>query len=262
MVATLLGEDQPEFFININELHPLEEMDFEDAAEIREARPLDDFTVETLVFSNPRTWPPILVTKTDIGYVVIDGRHRWQAAKERPLEQLKATCKTFKTPDEVIEAAYTANFTHGKPASKETRSSYARWLHKKDPELTQKEIGKRAGIKQATVSEALSRPAAPPTEPKQPAKPARGKPKELVPGQFLPSEEEQRHARRRKEARTMIRDMTKFFDDIKDLDEEAQRAEIAALFASTEDRNHFLAVAHLVESVLEPPKPTPRKRQS
>jgi len=259
MVVTLLPEDQPEFFINVNELHDLTETDFEEAAEINEKRPIDDYTVEVLYFSNPRSWPPILVTKTDIGYVVIDGKHRKKAAEERKMEQIKATCKTFENEDQVIEAAYTANFTHGKQASQETRSSYGYWLYKKYyPKMTQKEIAQRAGIKQPTLSEAIKRREQPVEETPPAKKPLTRK----EPAPLIDTEEERVRVRRRKEGRTMIRDTTKFLDDIKDLDEEAQRAEIAALFVSTEDRTRFLAAAHLIEAVLEPPKPTtPRKKR-
>jgi len=266
MVVTLLAEDQSEFFVNVNELHDLRDTGFADAAEVREKRPIDEYMVETLTFSNPRAWDPILVTKTDIGYIVLDGNHRWQAARERKMEQIKATCKTFENEDQVIDAAYTGNFLHGTPANKETRSSYGYWLYKKHyPQMTQKEIAHKAGIAQSTLSEAIARREQPAQEPPQSSGKKPLTKKEPAPSLITPAtEEEQRRVRRRKEARTMIRDMTKFLDDIKDLDEDARRAEIMDLFASTEDRNHFLATAHLIEEVLEPPKPTPprKKRQT
>jgi ParB-like chromosome segregation protein Spo0J len=261
MVATLLEDDQSEFYINVDELHSLEETGFEDATEVREARPLDDFTVETLFFSNPRVWPPIFVTKTDIGYVVIDGNHRWEAARQRPLEQIRATSRTFKSADEVIEAAYTANLTHGKPASKENRSSYARWLHKKFPKLTQKDIGKRAGISQATVSEALARPT-PQVEPKQPE--VGGKRKAPVPGDLIPTgtqpEEEQRRRVAVKDWKTFMRDAKKIMEDTKDLDERMQRAAAMEALTNIADRDALLILAHFIEEILEPPKPPARRR--
>lgn len=265
MVVTLLEDDQPEFFINLADLHTLEETGFEDAAEIGEQRPIDGYIVETLTFSDPRAWPPILVTKTDIGYVVLDGGHRWEAAKERNMEQIKATSKTFKTEDDVIRAAYTANFLHGNPASKGTRSSYARWLHKKNPQMKQRDIGRLAGISQATVSEALSRPEALPA-----AKPVKTpKLKGLVPGQLIPPgtqpEEEQKRQHTRKDWKTFARDVKKIMEDNRDLDEVTQRALAMETFGNIEDREVVLALIHFLEGILEPPKPptrrSPRKRQ-
>ena len=120
-------------------------------------RPLDAAHLESLLLSDPATWPPIKVTLSTRGYILIDGYHRWEVAKRTHLAHLLATCEPFEHENEVIEAAFRANLHHGLKASAENRSDYAYWLHLTYPQMEQSEIAQRVGIQQSTVSRAIAR---------------------------------------------------------------------------------------------------------
>jgi ParB-like chromosome segregation protein Spo0J len=120
-------------------------------------RELDQENLESLLVSDPTTWPPIKVTKTAMGYVVIDGNHRLEAAQRQGLDRLLATCSPFAHENDVIEAAFRANLHHGLKASSENRSDYAYWLHVTYPRMEQAEIAQRVGVTQSTVSKAIAR---------------------------------------------------------------------------------------------------------
>jgi hypothetical protein len=156
-MVELLEEDQEEFLLNLQEIHTLEETDIPDANLARRARGLDEEHIENFVHSDWHTWPPILVTRTDKGYILLDGYHRREATRRRKLMNIKTTCRTFKTQEDVIEAVFRANLTHGKPASAESRSDYAYWLWKTYPHLKHKEIALRCGISRSAVSHAVGR---------------------------------------------------------------------------------------------------------
>jgi hypothetical protein len=109
-------------------------------------RELDPQNLESLMLSDPASWPPIKVTLCIRGYILIDGYHRWQVAKVREIERLSATCEAYASENDVIEAAFRANLQHGLKASSENKSDYAYWLHVTYPEMEQAEIAQRVGI--------------------------------------------------------------------------------------------------------------------
>ena len=120
-------------------------------------RTLNAAHLERLSLSDPSRWPDVLVTRSTRGYVLIDGYHRREDARLRPLAHLLATCRPFAHDNEVVEAAFRANLRHGLPASAENRSDYAFWLHVTYPEMEQEEIARRVGVTQSTVSKAIAR---------------------------------------------------------------------------------------------------------
>src|SRR5947199_3836808 len=155
MTQLLECEGSEEFLIRIDELYRLDAARFPDAHLV--TRPLDPDHLEALITSDPHQWPPVLVTRTDIGYVLIDGYHRKSAARSKGMVEVRAICKAYKMEMQVVEAAFEANIKHGLPSSKESRSKYAYWLSKSYPDMKQEEIGSRAGISQAAVSQAIVR---------------------------------------------------------------------------------------------------------
>lgn len=120
-------------------------------------RELDQENLESLMLSDPTTWPPITVTLTIRGYILIDGYHRWEVVKRRELDRIMATCKPFNNENDIIEAAFRANLHHGLKASTDNKSDYAYWLHLTYPDMEQADIAKRIGITQSTVSRAIAR---------------------------------------------------------------------------------------------------------
>ncbi len=119
-------------------------------------RELNAKNLVSLSLSDPKKWPPILVTLCTAGYIVIDGYHRWEVAKEQNFD-LVAICIPFSNENDIIEAAFRANLKHGLQASSENRSDYAYWLHVTYPDMEQAEIALRVGVTQSTVSKAIAR---------------------------------------------------------------------------------------------------------
>jgi predicted transcriptional regulator len=121
-------------------------------------RDLDEVRVQRLVASDFARWPAIRVTATTMGYLLIDGYHRQEAAIRKNEPLIVAVIQRYETVQDVIEAAFRANLTHGKPTSEQTRGDYAYWLHCTYKErISQEEIATRTGISQAAVSKAIAK---------------------------------------------------------------------------------------------------------
>jgi DNA-binding MarR family transcriptional regulator len=226
-MVKLLEEDRENFLVRIADLHALDEVGFPDADLAK--RKLNREHVATLKLSDENTWPPILITSTDQGYVVIDGYHREEAAKGKGRDEIRATCRTYASEKDVIEACFEANMKHGLNLAPENRSNYAYWLHKTYPEMTQKEIAQRAHIRQSTVSIAIARRE----------------------GTQEPTEEAQEEAIR-KTCQRLTNDATKLLEEINKLPEQNRRAAIINNIDVAEDRANLLKMAEMLEAILRP----------
>src|SRR3989442_454462 len=122
MSLQLVQEDNESLTLNINEVVNLKEV-VEGAGELA-MREIDPNNFESLVSSDPKLWPPILVTKSTKGYILYDGQHRVKAAKFLKQSTIKAICTTFKDINQLIESAFRANIRHGLPSSMEARGDY------------------------------------------------------------------------------------------------------------------------------------------
>jgi hypothetical protein len=154
-MVKLLSEAKATLSIPLNDTIGLDQIEVEHAALARRDR--DEDNIQSLFLSNPKEWPNILVTKTDRGYLVIDGYHRIEVARMKKLATLKGTVKAFDNFNEVIKAAFLANMNHGLRLSFTNRSEFAWWLHQAYPQMEQIEIARMARIDQSTVSRAWSR---------------------------------------------------------------------------------------------------------
>lgn len=126
-------------------------------------RALNERHVRQLMASDPESWPPVLVTPHDRGYLLIDGFHRLEAAIRLRLETLVCTV----LPDAGYPEAFAANMTHGLTLTTAERKDFARWLADQDPGLSYRELGRRSGLNHATVKRALTEGADPePTGPR------------------------------------------------------------------------------------------------
>jgi ParB-like chromosome segregation protein Spo0J len=151
----LLPDKDERIFVSLHDLISLKEAGLRGGAFAMRA--LDAANLESLLVSDPRSWPPIIVTRSSRGYILIDGYHRCETAKRRGLDRLPAICVPFASEQDVVEAAFRANLKHGLKASQETRSDYAYWLHVTYPHMEQAEIAQRVGVTQSTVSKAIAR---------------------------------------------------------------------------------------------------------
>ncbi|GCE32192.1 hypothetical protein KDA_76760 [Dictyobacter alpinus] len=152
---SLLPEDQPLVHIAPDALLALKDTHLEGADQAQ--RSLLPSHLNALLQSDPTTWPPITLTMTNQGALLLDGYHRTEAAKRLALPTIDATIRSFEHIEDAIEFAFQANLSHGQPSSAHTRSAYAYWLHMTYPDLPQTEIARRAGIKPSTVNVALKR---------------------------------------------------------------------------------------------------------
>jgi predicted transcriptional regulator len=154
MTVTLIQETRSGLILSVTNLLSLEDVGITGGTyAIRE---LDEEHLEALALSDQSTWPPVLVTRCTEGYVLIGGYHRREVLKRKGIDEIAATCKAFENENDVVEAAFRDNLTHGLRANAQTRGDYAYWLFLTYPELSQTEIAKRVGISQPGVNKAIA----------------------------------------------------------------------------------------------------------
>jgi hypothetical protein len=281
MVQFLPCPEQGEFMLPVDQLLTLADAGFEDAPQAMRRMIINKEYVAELVVSNPREWPAALVTLTDRGYVLVDGRHRREAVIDKGMEELRVTCRQFANEQEVIETAFEENLRHGLRLSLENRSDYVYVLHKHHPKMTQKELAARAHVSQSTVSEAIARR----TQREQAAiassAPAGGEQRQESPSpdlelagleeEHLPpagptpqvTEEDRLRREMQKTTKSMAREASRVLSFIQPLDETERRRLLIEWLApeSVQEREALLRFAHLIEEVLEPqPRHRPPKR--
>ena len=99
---------------------------------------LDERHINELVkHSDPAAWPPIMVDLSG-AYRLIDGHHRYEAAKRLALETLVADVLSQDGAD--YEKAFEANSAHGLQLTPEDRKNYARYLRETYPQISEVEI--------------------------------------------------------------------------------------------------------------------------
>lgn len=161
MKVTMLPGNGAEEQILLSELIALDDAGFEDA--VYPLREIDTEHVASLAETSPQELPAIKTVRVNVNGMVrsavIDGYHRWEAAKVRKDQTIKAVANTYQTENAVIMDAFTANFNHGLKASKETRSDYAVWLYFADTKnkLSMRDIAKEVGLNVSTVSRAIKK---------------------------------------------------------------------------------------------------------
>jgi hypothetical protein len=155
MAVTFIQETRSSLVVSVTNLLSLEEAGI--AAGAYAMRTLDEEHLEALALSDHTKWPPVLVTRCQEGYILIGGYHRREALKRKGIDEITAICKAFEHENDIVEAAFRDNLTHGLRANSETRSDYAYWLFLTYPEMSQTEIAERAGISQSGVNKAIAR---------------------------------------------------------------------------------------------------------
>lgn len=117
------------------------------------AKGLSESHVKVLLESDPATWPPLLVGPPDNGtYTLLDGFHRAEAARRLSLTALP--CRI--APVANYFTAVSSNISHGLPLAISDRRFAARWLAENEPGLSYREIGRRVGLSDKTVKQALA----------------------------------------------------------------------------------------------------------
>ncbi len=132
---------------------PLAALRFDPRYQVR-SRGLDHAYLQTLLQSDPATWPPLLVWARDGDgtFVILDGHHRYAAAQRLKLSSVPcAITATGSRAD-----AFAANRANGKPLSVADRKAHARWLHGEHPDWSLRQIGRECGLSHHSVKNALA----------------------------------------------------------------------------------------------------------
>lgn len=111
--------------------------------------------LELLISTDPGAWPPLVVAPQEDGYAIIDGFHRYEAAKRLGLKELPCQVR----PSAGYPEAFDANAQHGLPLSVEDRKAYAQWLYEYErsngQRLSYREIARRCGLSDKTAKAAV-----------------------------------------------------------------------------------------------------------
>lgn len=101
-------------------------------------------------------WPPVAVVDLAIGYVLVDGFHRYAAAQNLGLTEIVARIVDTPSDGDLLALAFTLNAVHGKPLTLSGRRAFAVQLLRQQSELSDREIGRRSGLTQPPIAKLRS----------------------------------------------------------------------------------------------------------
>ncbi len=97
-------------------------------------------------------WPPLKVVRRAEHYLLIDGFHRFAAAQNLGLSEIAVEILEAPDDGDLQSLAFALNAAHGRPLTLADRRAFAARLLRSRPELSDREIGRRAGLVQPTVA--------------------------------------------------------------------------------------------------------------
>ncbi len=98
-----------------------------------------------------KAWPPLKVVRQDGRYLLVDGFHRLEAARNLGLETVPVEALQTPKDGDLRALAFSLNASHGKPLSLDDRRAFAERLLRDRPHLADREIGRRCGLSGNTV---------------------------------------------------------------------------------------------------------------
>jgi hypothetical protein len=99
----------------------------------------------------PESWPPLKVVQQDGTYLLVDGFHRLEAARNLGLESIRVEVVDTPADGDLRELAFALNAAHGRPLSLADRRAFVDWLLRAQPYLADREIARRCGLAANTV---------------------------------------------------------------------------------------------------------------
>jgi|SRR5579875_72523 len=118
-------------------------------------RECDKSHIDHLVASELRDVPPVTIAARNGAYVLVDGYHRVEAARQLKRTAIAANVVTYPSDEAIVDAAFSANLRHGLPANDEQRMWYALWLHEHG--VKQADIAIKMGMSQGHISRLLKK---------------------------------------------------------------------------------------------------------
>ncbi len=100
----------------------------------------------------PEAWPPLRVVAQGDGFLLIDGFHRLAAAQNLGLAEVSVEVLDRPADGDLTSLAFAFNVAHGRPLTLADRRAFAARLLKQHADLSDREIGRRAGLVQPTVA--------------------------------------------------------------------------------------------------------------
>ncbi len=99
----------------------------------------------------PEGWPPLKVVRQEGQYLLIDGFHRLDAARNLTLETIQVEVVDAPADGDLHALAFALNAEHGRPLSLVDRRAFAERLLRHQPYLADREIARRCGLAANTV---------------------------------------------------------------------------------------------------------------
>jgi len=99
----------------------------------------------------PEGWPPLKVVRRDEAHLLVDGYHRWEAARNLRLESVRIEVMNVPPDEDLHELAFNLNVNHGRPLSLADRRTFAERVLRNQPHLADREIARRSGLAPNTV---------------------------------------------------------------------------------------------------------------
>ena len=96
-------------------------------------------------------WPPIVAARVDGSLLLVDGFHRFEAARRLRLETVPTSIFEPAEGTDLFSIAFQLNSRHGRPLALADRKAYARRLLREFPELSDRELGRRAALNHETI---------------------------------------------------------------------------------------------------------------
>lgn len=154
------GAGTPET-INLASLISLDDAGFEDGCLCY--RGLDQDHVGHFMMADMASWPALDVVNVNVAgqmrHAVIDGYHRWEAARLLKAPTISVRAGSYASENEVIEAAFRANLKNGRQVTTGERSDYALWLYWQEPsdKPNLSAIARKVGLHPSVVNRLINK---------------------------------------------------------------------------------------------------------
>jgi ParB-like chromosome segregation protein Spo0J len=97
-------------------------------------------------------WPPLVAVQQGSHYLLVDGLHRYAAAQNLGLATVPVRVVPPPADGDLHALAFALNAVHGKPLGLPDRRAEAARLLRQQPEVSNMEIARRAGLSPTTVA--------------------------------------------------------------------------------------------------------------